>query len=1362
MKFARLLLVIGFFTITAISNAAVITSVGSGTWVATAWPNTSRTGTITTSTASTTINGVGTLFLTEISVGSIIKTTANVTIGTVASITNNTTLVLTAVAASNNAGIAFNFQGVGPGDDAIIATGHIVTLTTNQTCNSLTINGNGSLNLTTDTRTLTITNGLTLNGTSSLQGNSAANRIVSVGTTFSVPASQTPTIQNISLSVTGLTTVAGTLTLNTGNTAAKTFTGGLTISGGGTFTNTSQNVPITIGGNLVNNGTFNQGIGRVTFTGAASNSISGAATTTAFGGGITVNKGASQANILDVLSVITMSNGGLTITNGTFRLSSNSTIVPFTANPGYGANARLWCNGGVMNMNTASFDLAYSGTLQVSAGTLNLGAAADDNLTPNNGSSLIISGGALNLAGRLTDLGANDFTTTISGGVFTACTVGSTTFSPITLTRTTHTFNMSGGTIVIQRTSAGSTGYQNLAATASSFTGGTLQIGNSSTPAASSFGINTTLPIYNLTVNSANANALVNAQAITVTNNVTISAGTLTASTFGISVGGNWTNNGTFTPGTTTVTLNGAGTQTVGGSSATSFNNLTLNNSSGSIPAIIFGSAITTTNTLTMTQGVVNQAGNQFTLGASGAASTLTRTAGWFYGGTFRRFWPNTTTITAANYGLYPVGAGKSSSYRPVTVASTGNTTATGSYSVTHTDIDGAITLPAPVTDNAISLQRKQNAQFVGLNAGVAGGGTYTVSVTMTGLLASPATLTDIRLGANNGTFSLTALGTAYVATAGSVASPTVSRSGLSLANLNNDFRVVSQNATNTPLDANTYYWNGATTNWQTTTNWTPTRTTPASTDILFFETTAASNRAITNVPSESEGKITVTGSTNYSFQSTISAKTLTLNSTSVTNCLQIDNGSTLTVGDVTIPINLTMPTGGFAEIGGQLNLSNGNLAAGGATLTLHTNSAPLARTSGQVSMNASSVLNFGSPSRLTGSAIVLPNSIFVSAPTISSLTVNRTNGATLGDQQITVNSGITLTLGDLNTNGAGRIRFGTAATDPVETTASKIVGFAETIARTVGTGALDFLGFSIASGSDNIGNVSLVRRTGTSGINTFNANQSIASTWDVTTTDPASGRNLVLRWVPSFDNVTTATNQFQIYRFSSGPGWTAVGSLVGLSSTSPLRQTAIASTTILNDTFTLTDATQILPIELLYFEAKQLQENVRLTWKTVTEINNDFFTIERMSQSDEKFAELSTIKGAGTKSTESSYEWIDRNPLLGTSYYRLKQTDFDGRFSYSDVRVIENNSPDSRFSIYPNPIAGNKFTLELNGLPENVEVPLSIVNMQGIVMQQSSYHSNAEGRLQAIVELAPVVPSGIYMVVINAATGLRKKIVIP
>src|SRR5215212_6812270 len=108
-----------------------ITSVNTGTWEATAWPNTQRSGTITVTAGNTNVVGTGTAFLTELSVGNIIKTTGNIQIGTVASITNNTNLTLTNMPATTRTNIAYSVQGVGAADNVTIANTHTVTIAAN-------------------------------------------------------------------------------------------------------------------------------------------------------------------------------------------------------------------------------------------------------------------------------------------------------------------------------------------------------------------------------------------------------------------------------------------------------------------------------------------------------------------------------------------------------------------------------------------------------------------------------------------------------------------------------------------------------------------------------------------------------------------------------------------------------------------------------------------------------------------------------------------------------------------------------------------------------------------------------------------------------------------------------------------------------------------------------------------------------------------------------------------------------------------------------------------------------------------------------------------------------------------------------
>lgn len=109
------------------------------------------------------------------------------------------------------------------------------------------------------------------------------------------------------------------------------------------------------------------------------------------------------------------------------------------------------------------------------------------------------------------------------------------------------------------------------------------------------------------------------------------------------------------------------------------------------------------------------------------------------------------------------------------------------------------------------------------------------------------------------------------------------------------------------------------------------------------------------------------------------------------------------------------------------------------------------------------------------------------------------------------------------------------------------------------------------------------------------------------------------------------------------------------------------------------------LPIELLTFEATQIKNVVEITWQTATETNNDYFTIEKSKDGNE-FEEVAKLNGEGNSTTVLSYSFTDKNPYSGVSYYRLKQTDFNGEFSYSKTVVVKLDGKQSnQFVIYQN-----------------------------------------------------------------------------
>lgn len=110
-----------------------------------------------------------------------------------------------------------------------------------------------------------------------------------------------------------------------------------------------------------------------------------------------------------------------------------------------------------------------------------------------------------------------------------------------------------------------------------------------------------------------------------------------------------------------------------------------------------------------------------------------------------------------------------------------------------------------------------------------------------------------------------------------------------------------------------------------------------------------------------------------------------------------------------------------------------------------------------------------------------------------------------------------------------------------------------------------------------------------------------------------------------------------------------------------------------------------VLPVELLKFDAKKVSQNTHLAWSTASETNNAHFVVERGADG-RTFSEIGRVAGAGTVRETREYTFIDEQPLPGANYYRLRQVDFDGQFSFSPVRRVMAGLAAGAFLLYPSP----------------------------------------------------------------------------
>jgi hypothetical protein len=150
-----------------------------------------------------------------------------------------------------------------------------------------------------------------------------------------------------------------------------------------------------------------------------------------------------------------------------------------------------------------------------------------------------------------------------------------------------------------------------------------------------------------------------------------------------------------------------------------------------------------------------------------------------------------------------------------------------------------------------------------------------------------------------------------------------------------------------------------------------------------------------------------------------------------------------------------------------------------------------------------------------------------------------------------------------------------------------------------------------------------------------------------------------------------------------------------------------------------------VLPVTLSDYRVTISGTNqVTVSWKTAFEQNNAYFTVQRSSDGV-RFSPLATIT-ATNQSNGSSYSYTDRNPLNGDNYYRLTQTDIDGRITYFEIKKISfGRTTQSFIRVYPNP-ATTDLSLEMNnGVRGKIEARL--IDQQGRIIRKIDFDKNED-----------------------------------
>lgn len=168
-----------------------------------------------------------------------------------------------------------------------------------------------------------------------------------------------------------------------------------------------------------------------------------------------------------------------------------------------------------------------------------------------------------------------------------------------------------------------------------------------------------------------------------------------------------------------------------------------------------------------------------------------------------------------------------------------------------------------------------------------------------------------------------------------------------------------------------------------------------------------------------------------------------------------------------------------------------------------------------------------------------------------------------------------------------------------------------------------------------------------------------------------------------------------------------------------------------------------VLPVELLYFIAKQLNSGVQLSWATASEHNNDYFKVLRSKDGNE-FEILTTIDGAGNSSFLLEYGYQDINPYDGINYYQLHQWDFDGQSSFSEIVSVYTDFYKDDIVVYPNPVENGLITIKLSGRKSNESIHVILNDLTARKISDLDTLNGSQIRLPDTIE------SGTYMLIIS------------
>lgn len=184
------------------------------------------------------------------------------------------------------------------------------------------------------------------------------------------------------------------------------------------------------------------------------------------------------------------------------------------------------------------------------------------------------------------------------------------------------------------------------------------------------------------------------------------------------------------------------------------------------------------------------------------------------------------------------------------------------------------------------------------------------------------------------------------------------------------------------------------------------------------------------------------------------------------------------------------------------------------------------------------------------------------------------------------------------------------------------------------------------------------------------------------------------------------------------------------------------------------------LPINLLNFSVKDCDEKACIDWTTLTETNNDFFTIDK-TRDDVNYEVVAKVKGAGNSTGLKSYRFTDTEPYDGVSYYRLMQTDYNGSFTIFGLREYNREAfADFSLNLYPNP--GYRGTINVSvRAAKDKEILVIVYDMMGREAYSKVIVTQQNGATIMALDPSGKLEKGVYYVCASSDNKVENKLLV-